>query len=352
MMGETYRAVIVGLTGIGARRPEEPAHLPLYQAAPRSHAAAYYRHPQTEVVGVCDIRQEALDNFKSNWRDVWPDMHYYTDYRAMLETDKPDLVSVVTPDHLHADITVDAAKSGAKAILCEKPIATSLDDTDRMIAAVEENEVILSVEHTRRWHPNYHAARERVRSGEIGKLRGIVVNLLASRAMLFRNGTHMLDMICFYAESDPQWLFAELEEGFDHFSEYKGDGGHNPATDPAASAYIHFANGVRAFYNGFKVAIGGVGMQLICDDGVIEISDVEAFVIRRLSEWTRSKTPLEIDQYMVTGVLGAVEELIRVLEEGGELVSPAQEARKTVELMLAILKSHELGNVRVDLPLK
>ena len=284
--------------------------------------------------------------------DVWPDMHYYTDYREMLEKAKPDLVSVVTPDHLHADITVDAANSGAKAILCEKPIATSLEDADRMIAAVEANEVILSVEHTRRWYPSYHAARERIRSGEIGPLRGIVVNLLARRSMLFRNGTHMLDMTCFFAESDPQWVFAQLEEGFDHFTEYKGDGGHDPSTDPAASAYIHFANGVRAFYNGLKVSIGGPGMQLICDDGTIEISDVEAFVIRNLSEWTRSKTPLEIDQYMVNGILGAVEELIRALENGGELVSPAHEARKTVELMLAILKSHELGNVRVDLPLK
>lgn len=352
MMGETYRAAIVGLTGIGARRPVEPAHLPLYRPVPGSHAAAYHHHPRTEVVGVCDIRQEALDDFKKDWQDVWPDMHYYTDYREMLEKAKPDLVSVVTPDHLHADITVDAANSGAKAILCEKPIATSLGDVDRMIAAIEATDVILSVEHTRRWYPSYHAARERIRSGEIGPLRGIVVNLLSRRSMLFRNGTHMLDMICFFAESDPQWVFAELEEGFDHFTEYHGDGGHDPATDPAASAYIHFVNGVRAFYNSLKVATARSGMQLICEEGTIEISDVEASVIRGLSHWSQAKSHLEIDQYMVTGLLGAVEELIRALENGGALVSPAHEARKTVELMLAILKSHELGNVRVDLPLK
>ena len=115
----TYRAAIVGLTGIGARRPQEPTGLPLYGAVPGSHAAAYYRHPQTEVVGVCDIRQEALDDFKHNWDDIWPDMRYYTDYREMLDREKPDLVSVATSDHLHADITVDAANGGARAILCE-----------------------------------------------------------------------------------------------------------------------------------------------------------------------------------------------------------------------------------------
>ena len=50
---------------------------------------------------------------------------------------------------------------------------------------------------------------------------------------------------------------AELEEGFDHFTEYESDGGHDPATDPAASAYIHFANGVRAFYNSLKIDLPG-----------------------------------------------------------------------------------------------
>ena len=54
---------------------------------------------------------------------------------------------------------------------------------------------------------------------------------------------------------------------------------------------------------------------------------------------------MQIDQ------LGAVAERVHVLEKGGDLVSPAAEARKTVELMLAILKSHELRNVRVDLPI-
>jgi hypothetical protein len=49
--------------------------------------------------------------------------------------------------------------------------------------------------------------------------------------------------------------------------------------------------------------------------------------------------------------VAAVGELIDVLEHGGELVSPAREARKTLELMLGILKSHHAGNNRVDFPL-
>lgn len=347
----SYKAVIIGLTGIGARRPAEDDQVPLYGAMPRSHAAAYHRHPQTEVVGVCDIRQEALDGFRQEWQDVWPAMHYYSDYRAMLEQEQPDIVSVVTPDHLHADITVAAAESSARAILCEKPIATTLADADRMIAAAVANDVLLSIEHTRRWAPNFQAARTVVRSGELGALRGITANLYSPRAMLFRNGTHMVDTICFFAESEPQWVFAELEEGFDHFTEYKSDGGHDPTTDPAASAYIHFANGVRAFYNGLKIPLPGSQFELVCEQGRIEVSDRGVEVIRGLShdQWARANVP--VGDYMQSYQLGAVAELIQVLEQGGSLVSPATEARKTLAIMLAMLRSHELGNVRVDLPL-
>jgi UDP-N-acetylglucosamine 3-dehydrogenase len=354
---QTYKAVIIGLSGIGARRPQEPTHLPLYGVMPRSHAAAYYRHPQTEVVGVCDIRQEALADFKRNWRDIWPEVRYYTDYRELLTQEQPDLVSVVTPDHLHADITVEAAYSGARAILCEKPIATTLTDADRMIAAAEANNVLLSIEHTRRWSPNHQAARELIRSGELGPLRGIVAHMFSPRSMLFRNGTHTIDMICFFAEAEPQWVFAELEAGFDHFTAYqtswqgKGDVGHDPATDPAASAYIHFANGVRAFYNSLKVDFPGSQLELICEAGRIEVSDRDLGVIRGTSNLEWAKTTVVPGDYMYSYQLGAVAELVHLLEHGGELVSSAREARKTLEIILAMLKSHELGNVRINLPL-
>ena len=50
----------------------------------------------------------------------------------MLDQEQPDIASVVTPDYLHADITVDAIQGSTGAILCEKPIATTLEDADRV----------------------------------------------------------------------------------------------------------------------------------------------------------------------------------------------------------------------------
>jgi predicted dehydrogenase len=347
----TYKAAIIGLTGIGARRVADPPQLPLYGRRPESHAAAYHRHPQTDLVAVCDIRSEMLENFRRTWGDVWPNLRCYTNYQEMLEREQPDLVSIATPDHLHADITVAAAASGARAILCEKPIATTLADADRMIAAARTHDVLLSIEHTRRWMPSYQQARELVRSGEIGPLRSMVAHMFSPRAMLFRNGTHVVDMVCFFAEAAPQWVFAKLEAGYEHFTTYQGDGGHDPASEPAAHAYIHFANGVAAMLESVKTPFPGSGFALTCEQGRIEISDQECQLIRAESRRGWSRMALVADEYAMTTQLGAVAELIHCLEEGGELVSSAQHARHTLEILLAMLRSHALGNVRVNLPL-
>jgi predicted dehydrogenase len=212
--------------------------------------------------------------------------------------------------------------------------------------------VLLSIEHTRRWTPIFQTARELIRSGELGPLRVIVAQMYGPRSMLFRNGTHMIDMIAFFAESDPQWVFSELEEGFDHFTEYKSDGGHDPATDPAASAYIHFANGVRAFYNSVKIDMLGSSYELICQDGRVDVSDRGIAITRSLPTRLWSTTNLVPEDYFATHQLGAVTELIDVLERGGELVSPAREARKALEIMLGMLASHQQGSARVTLPLR
>lgn len=348
-MSKKYKAVIVGLTGIGAARPAESTD-PIYGAMPNSHASSYYRHSQTEVVGICDLRQDMLDRFCEQWGDVWPNVQTYTNYQDMFDKEQPDIVSVVTPDHFHREVTVAAAESSAQAILCEKPISTVLADADAMIEAAQKNNVLLSIEHSRRWYPSYLQARNMIQSREIGSLRTIVCEMFSPRAMMFRNGTHLIDMVCFFAGGSPAWVMADLEEGFEHFTEYKGDGGHDPATDPYTSAYLRFDNGVRAFVNFYKTEFPGSKLSLTCDQGRIEISDQKGELItpQPNSRWW-SHAALVPDQFMYAKQSGAVAELVDVLDKGGSLISPPEEARKTLQVMLGILESHHNGNIRVNL---
>ncbi len=346
-----YSAAIVGLTGIGAARPAREEGLGLYAAMPRSHAAAYHRHPQTHLRAVCDLNSTTLEQFRQTWQDIWPDLRYFSDYRQMLEEIQPDLFSVVTSDHAHADIVVAAAQSSPKAILCEKPIATTLADADRMIAACETTDTLLSIEHTRRWDPAFIEARQLIRSGDLGPLRTLVVEMFSLRAMLFRNGIHLIDLLNYFAETPAQWLVADLEEGYTSGNEYSGSGGRDPDSEPYASAYIHYGGGVRAFFNSYKTTLPGWLISLTCDDGRLELSDRHARLIRGASHYEWSESDLHVGNYMHTHQLGAVAELVDVLENGGDLVCPAPAARSALEIALAMLRSHNAGNARIDLPL-
>lgn len=346
-MDKRYRVGVVGLSGIAANRPApEPGNI-LTTPSPTSHLGAFNLIPQTDVVAVCELKPELFQKVAQTWGQEFGELETYTDYSAMLARENLDIVSVVTSDNRHADIVIAAANAGAKGIICEKPFATTVDECDRMIEACESNGTVIAVDHTNRWKPHYDVAREAIRSGSIGQVQRIVGHLGGPRAMLFRNGTHLVDGVCFFADSDPEWVFAELEPGYDHYSRYLGDGGRDPATDPAGSGYIHFRNGVRAFINAAKTQYtASFSFQIYGETGMIDVHNSR--VIRR-DRNTTEFFPFPSHQF--TGISACVAELIDVIENGGDLLSPAREAKKTVEILVGFLQSHTRGNVRVDLPL-
>ncbi|MCZ6676223.1 MAG: Gfo/Idh/MocA family oxidoreductase [Candidatus Poribacteria bacterium] len=347
MAGKTYRVGVVGLTGIAANRISADPQAILNTPMPGSHVASYAALPHTSLEAVCELKTELFDQFKERWGDVLPDVRTYTDYRDMLEKENLDILSVVTSDNRHTDIVVDAANTGVKGIICEKPLATTVDDCKRMIAACAENGVPLSVEHTRRWRPGYHRARQAIRDGEIGGVRRIVGHMGGPRAMLFRNGTHLIDGVCFFAESEPEWVFAELDEGFEDYFIYRGDGGRSPEGDPGGSGYIHFKNGVRAFINGSKGQAGGFRIEVIGETARLDVESDAVTLWNALGQCQR----LNSSPHMKEGITACIEELIRVMEAGGELLSPGPAGKRVVEIIVGFLKSQERGNVRVDLPL-
>ena len=346
-MQNSYRVGVVGLSGIAANRPAPDAEAILTTPSPTSHLGAYHHLPQTEVVAVCELKTELFEKVAQTWGQEFGELETYTDYRAMIERENLDIISVCTSDNRHTDIVVAAAEAGVKGIICEKPLATTVDECTRMIEACEANGTLISVDHTNRWRPNYDVAREAICSGSIGKVRRIIAHLGGPRAMLFRNGTHLVDGVCFFADSEPAWVFAELEPGYDHYDRYLGDGGRDPATDPAASGYIHFHNGVRAFVNVSKEQFqDSFRYQIFGETGLIEVHNTS--VIRRARNTTEF-FPFPFHQ--LTGIPACVAELIDVIENGGDLLSPAREAKKTVEVLVGFLQSNARGNVRVDLPL-
>lgn len=358
MTNSRYRVGIVGATWIAVRRneaPPPPFANDIGNAISLSHAATLQSMPNLELAAVCDLVPELLDDFTTTWGSELPNANTYTDYREMLAAENLDILVVATSDNRHTDIVVAGAEAGAKGILCEKPLATTLEDADRMIRVCEEQDVPLHVNHNRRWNPLMHMVRDEIRSGLIGNLGSIVVSHGGPRAMLFRSGTHMIDAICFFAESEPAQVVGMLEDGFDDWDRYRGDGGRLPENDPGASGMILFENGVRALYDGSKDTIlSSDFIRLRGSDGEISFNlDARGpAVVRKYDNNARVPVThtLHPIQYQVQGLAATYAEMIDIMENGGTGVSTATEARKTLRIMLGFLESHQQDNRLVDVP--
>ena len=315
-----------------------------------SHAYAYQQHPDVDLVAICDVNPKIFEKVYASAGVERGAVREYTDYKELLRAERLDLVSVATPDQYHAEPVLEAATAGVAGILCEKPIASSLEDADRMIEAVTRHGVKMLVDHTRNFDPAYVQVRDRVRAGEIGQLTRIVAYLGGKRAMLFRNATHLLGSICFYAEAAPTWIIAALDEGFEDYGlEYKGEGGKNPALDPGVTLAINFANGVRSLVMGSKrTPAFGVQLDLLGTRGRIIVGDKETRFWQSAEE---EGAPVErevtwrqgIDGNLGQRLVPAVDHLIATIRDGVPLDSPPEAARDVLELMLAALKSQAEG---------
>ena len=93
-------------------------------------------------------------------------------YEDLLADDDVDAVYIPLPNHLHLDWTIAAARAG-KHVLCEKPLAITAADAERMIAACESEGVLLMEAFMYRLHPMWQAVRDLIASGRIGELREV-----------------------------------------------------------------------------------------------------------------------------------------------------------------------------------
>lgn len=348
-----YRVGIVGASGISINPPRAAPSAPLADEVYSSHIGCLSIMRGVELAAVCDIRTDALNRFRGNWAARWPNTRTYTNYLDMLDRENLDILTVATPDHLHAQIVIDGACSGLQGILCEKPIATTLDDADAMIDACERNRVALSINHTRRWSPVLHNARDAIRRGRIGPITVMTAVLGGPRAMLFRNGTHFIDALCFFAESKPAKVSALLEDGFDHWDRYRGDGGKLPENEPGATGTILFENGVIALYRGIKGTPTISAFEITGPKGSISFTGDPVIAYLTTTE-TGSLEPfhtvLRPEQYQVHGMVAAYRELIDIIRRGGESISSPRHARMSLQIMLGFLNSHRQGSRFVDVP--
>ena len=170
-----------------------------------AHAAALLEDERCELVAAVDPVGEAAAGFAR--RFSLP--RTYADHRAMLRAEAPDIVVVCTWPPDHAAPVVDALAAGVRGILCEKPLAVTLSEADRMVAAAEQAGAIFMVGHQRRLEPRYALARQLVAQGAVGEVLEVIG---AAGGDLLSDGTHLVDLVRFLLGDPPAlWVFAGID---------------------------------------------------------------------------------------------------------------------------------------------
>ena len=133
----------------------------------RNHVRNYFMLPESELVAIADVNPEAkslADDYKAQ---------FFSDYKEMLEEARPDAVSVVVPTPFHLEVATEVMSRGVHCML-EKPIASSVEEADKLIACAKENKVTFTVGHIERFNPVIKKLKQMVDDNAIGDITSVV----------------------------------------------------------------------------------------------------------------------------------------------------------------------------------
>ena len=232
------RKLRVGVAGLGVAASQI---LPAFK-----DSAAY------ALVAGADNRAEARDAFSREYG-----CPAVADIKDLCARDDIDAIWISTPNTLHAEHTAAAARAG-KHVICEKPMAVTLEECDRMIQAAAENKIVLLQGHSKIYQTPMRMMRDVIRSGRLGRViqiqssnfndwlqRPRLAPELDTRqggGIVYRQGPHMVDIVRFMAGGMVKRVIGVAGKADSHFDAY----GH-------FSAMLEFADGAVATltFNGY-----------------------------------------------------------------------------------------------------
>jgi predicted dehydrogenase len=342
-----FRAAIIGT---GRPRGQEGA---TGAAMSRFHAKGYQASGKADIVALADIRPEHAEAFKVE-QDC-PDAQIFADYHEMLDTVKPDVVSIVTWPHLHAEMAIACAEAGVKAVHCEKPMAPTWGEARRMHRVCVERGTQLTFNHQRRFEATYRTARRLIQDGAAGQ----VIQMQASCPNLYDWGTHWFDMLNFYNGDVPaEWVMGQIDSRTDR-------GVFGVRLEDQGISYFAYQNGVRGLLltgdaipserggpTGQRAAMGAAH-RIVGTAGVIEVAAPGSKV--RLINTAASgyqEIPLDAGPTQSSDVIAAgIADALSCLESGWEPELSSHKALRATEMIFATYESAR-RRARIDLPLE
>ena len=216
------------------------------------HGRAYALNPLTEIVALADTDEENLELYCKFFQAPG-----YVDYREMLEKERIDIAAPILPVAPNPGVIIGCAEAGVKAILCEKPLASTLEDADRMVEACHTRNIKFGAGDMDRNLPYYWKARQLIDSGELGEVRSITF-VGGSGSEISGGGCQQLSLMRLFAgDAEVDWASGWMAG--DPFS----------VEDQGAAGYVRFANSVEAFMQRQPDA-RPPGFDVACSSGLLQ----------------------------------------------------------------------------------
>lgn len=128
------------------------------------HLEVINQSQECTLCAICDVNEENVKELAAKYN-----VPYFIDYKEILKEIQVDAVILNLPHFLHCEATEYFLDQGVH-VLVEKPMANTVEECDRMIAAAKRNQKVLAVGHSRRFAPAIRRIKEIYESGELGKL--------------------------------------------------------------------------------------------------------------------------------------------------------------------------------------
>lgn len=333
-----------------------------------SHCGSIERTERVTMTAVCDIVPEKVKRMAEKY-DAKP----FGSAEELMQSGLVDAVLIATPHYPHTPLTVAALEAGLH-VLVEKPIAVHKADAQIMVdAAGRHPDRVFAAMFQQRTEPAHQKIKQLIEAGELGEIRRVVwviTNWFRSQAyydsggwratwegegggVLLNQCPHQLDMF--------QWFFGMPSTVRAHCAIGRY---HNIEVEDDVTAFCEFPNGATGLFVTSTGETPGVNrLEITGDRGLLRYDKSTLTFLRNeipTPQWTRETTSgfgrppvwnIEVPTPgQSTGHQGVIDNFVKAILDGAELIAPATEGIKSVELGNAMLFSSQ-NNCTVEMPL-
>jgi UDP-N-acetyl-2-amino-2-deoxyglucuronate dehydrogenase len=287
------------------------------------------------LAAVCDINEKLGREVADKHGVPW-----HGDCDEAISRDDVDVVFVLTPSGLHADVAIAAAQAG-KHVITTKPIEVTLERADRMIDACKKAGVMLAVDFECRYFAENVRIRRAIERGDLGKLILGEARLkwyrsdkyyegwhgtwkLDGGGSLINQAVHQIDLLVWFMGS-PKKVIGRT-----------GVFSHEIETEDLGMAMIEFENGAVG-------TILGTTTYPYDRPPIVEIHGDKAAVVTEGDKIVLWKPEPDDAGFAYDGPRNVVEDIVAVLRHGGKPIVDGEEGKRSLRLILAVYESARTG---------